>query len=222
MANADLRKEADDLEARLEAGRPGRREARERTVGQLLTSGQMTFPVGELDDVQEMFAEESDVRQLFDLEVLEQHGYRFYKGTVIGPPSWPRGAPPRLGSALQLSSAESGWASAGSGSSGGGGGSISRAEGRRQVLVSRAYVDWSDAICKLKVCTVAQERRTWMLGRFFAGGVIKSANLRKRLRQAVAEGRNPSEIELWSEDDVRADYTPEELGEGCVTSRLGP
>ena len=39
------------------------------------------------------------MRQLFDLEVLEQHGYTFDNGKVIGPPSWPRGAPPRLGSA---------------------------------------------------------------------------------------------------------------------------
>ena len=155
------------------------------------------------------------MQQLFDLEVLEQHGYTFDNGKVIGPPSWPRGAPPRLGSALHPSSAESGGASAGSGSSGGGGGSISRVEARRQVRVSRAYADWSDAIRKLKVWTVAQERRTWMLGRFFAGGVIKSANLREVVRQAVAEGRKPAEIELWSEDDVKADYTPEELGEGA-------
>ena len=218
MANDDLRKEADELEARLKAGRPGRRRAREQTVGRLLTSGRLTFPVGELPAIRQAFAKEPDVKEVFDLEVLEQHGYTFDDGddgkVVTGPPSWPRGAPPRLGSALVVSAAESGGAPAGSGSSGGGG-SVSRAEARRQVHVSRAYADWSDAIRSLEVWKLAQKRRSWMLGRFFAGDVIKNANLRKLVRKKVAENGDEAEIELWSDEDLRADYTPEELSEGA-------
>ena len=154
------------------------------------------------------------MEQLFDLEVLKQHGYTLDGKSVTGPTSWPREAPPRLRRALEASSAESGGASAESGSTGNSD-TISRAEARRQVEVSRAFADWSDAIRKLEVWTLAQERRTWMLGRFFAAGVIESAKLRAAVRQAVAEGGDKAEIELWSADDVRADYTPDELGEGA-------
>lgn len=214
MVNDDLRKAADELEARLEAGRPGRRAARERTVGRLITSGRLPFPEESLRYVRGTFEKEVDVEQLFDLAVLEQHGYKFKDGLVIGPPSWPRGAPPRLGSALEVSSPATG-AAAGSGSSGGSGGTISRAEARHQVLVSREYAAWSDAIRELEVWKAAQARRAWMLGRFFAGSIIKAADLRELVRQKVAENGNQEEIELWSEADLRADYTPQELGEGA-------
>ena len=49
----------------------------------------------------------------------------------------------------------------------------------------------------------------------FAGDVIKNANLRKLVRKKVAENGDEAEIELWSDEDLRADYTPEELSEGA-------
>ena len=214
MANDDLRKLADELEARLEAGRPGRREARERTVGRLATSGGLKFRKSELDNVRRMFREEPDV-QVLDWEVLLEHGYTDRDGIVTGPGSWPgggaagavRGRGRNVGGAPEAPAA-------GSGSSGGSG-SISRAEARRQVAVSRTHADWWDVIRGREVWTRAQERRTWMLGLFFAPGVLKSEELRAVVRRNVEAAGDAPEIELWSEDDLRADYTPIELGEGA-------
>ena len=153
------------------------------------------------------------MEDLWDLEVLEQHDWTVNDGDMVGPSLWPGGAPPRLGSALGASSPESSVASAGSGSAGGGG-SVSRAEARRQVAVSRAYAEWMNEMRQYETWQAAQKRRAWMLGQSYAGRVIKRAELRELVRQEVAKDGDEAEIELWSEDDMRADYTPAELGEG--------
>ena len=168
----------------------------------------MPFLADVVSFVRPYFESESDAAWLFDYDVLIAHGYRRDGKRVIGPPSWPGGSPPRLGA----QSSESSKASAGSAGSSGGGGTISPAEARRQIDVASTYEDWEAEVRREDFWDLCQERRAWMLGEVLADGVIASARHREVVRRLVA--KDEAEVALWSEVDIRADYSPAEVGEG--------
>ena len=219
MANNDLRRQADELEKRLEEGRPDRHQARLATVGRLMTTGRLPVTKSMITYTRERLEEQVAERaqqdlKLFDNDVLEHQGYRCrdQDGALIGPGSWPQGAPPRLGSALSWEGA-----SAGRGGDWGSGGSsapVSRSEARRQVRVSREYAAWSAGMREYRLWQESQEGRAWVFGQFFGEAVISSAEHRAIVQQEVSKEGKADQIELWSDEDLRADYTADELGEG--------
>ena len=86
------------------------------------------------------------------------------------------------------------------------------AEARRQIDVASTYEDWEAEVRREDFWDLCQERRAWMLGEVLADGVIASARHREVVRRLVA--KDEAEVALWSEVDIRADYSPAEVGEG--------
>ena len=43
---------------------------------------------------------------------------------------------------------------------------------------------------------------------------LSSSSMREWVRERVKKGGNAVEIELWTEEMLRRDYSPKELGEG--------
>ena len=80
--------------------------------------------------------------------------------------------------------------------------------------MTRNYADWRTQIRGFDVWTASQERRAWLFGRVVVMGQLAQPDARKSIRRRVAEGGDADEIEIWSEDDLRADYTPQQLGAG--------
>ena len=65
----------------------------------------------------------------------------------------------------------------------------------------------------------AQERRKLFLGRAVLPNVLKSPESIETMRRIAAKGGDAAEIELWSDEDLRADYTPAPVGlEGASKS----
>ena len=54
-----------------------------------------------------------------------------------------------------------------------------------------------------------------MLGEFFGRDVISTPRVLELLRREVEKGGDTAEIELWSDGDMKGDYTPSELGTGA-------
>ena len=210
--NDDLRQLADELAEKLRADRPRRRSARELTIGRLITSGRLRIAAASLPMIAAKYDAKPRLKRMLDREVLEEQGYTIDGDYLVGPSSWPRGAPPRFGGVLEAPSAKAGGDTAGQGSSGGG--TVSRADIRRQVVVSREYAEWSEGLRDHETWVNAQECRTWVFGEYFAAKVLGNSKLVGLVRQEVAQDGDPEEIELWTDADLRGDYTAAELGEG--------
>ena len=215
MKNDDLRKQADELEARLTAGRDGRHAARLSTVGRLFTSGLLWLATADVVYVRNAYEAAGDEwasdAMLLSNEVLEAHGYRV-KGAgeredegeceqMTGPTCWPGGAPPRLGSALEIGP------SASATPAGGGGppAPISRLEAWRQVGVCRKYADWHDAITEHDIWQESQLRRAWMIGNGIGPMVIADFQMRALVQRLVE--LDESDGELWIDPQMTADYS---------------
>ena len=207
MSPDDLRRVADDLEERLKNGQPGRHQARAMTVGHLVVSGKLPISTRDLARVRRASAQEPDGAQLLSQDLLDLHGYKVDDGQLIGPSSWPGGAPGEA-----PAQHDEGASPGAVGESGGG--TISRDEARRQIGVAQDYADWAAEVRRFDVWTQAQERRALLFGRAFAGPLIARPNMREWIRSVVAKGGDEAEIELWSDADLRADYNPADLGEG--------
>ena len=214
----DLRRMADDLEAQLAAGRPARHDARARTVGRLVVSGRITeLHVSRIEEARKAAAQDPDPQtarsnlQVLDLELLRIQGYTFKDGTFTGPSSPPGGDP---GAAPEQHDA----ASPGAAGGGGGGGTITRSEARRRVQMVRNMIrddeEWRAAVRVFDVWTQCQEQRALLLGPVVLPYVLERPKLLGFVRREVADGGDAAEVELWSEDDIHADYTAAELGEG--------
>ena len=78
----------------------------------------------------------------------------------------------------------------------------------------RDDADWRAAVRGFDVWTRCQEHRAVLLGQVVLPHVLARPDLLGFVRRAVAEGGDEAEIALWSEDDIRADYSAEELGAG--------
>ena len=58
----------------------------------------------------------------------------------------------------------------------------------------------------------AQNRRALFIGRFVLPSYLRDPGLLANTRRRVAESGNEVHVELWSDEDLEADYTPAELG----------
>lgn len=208
MAHEDLRSLADRVEKRLDAGRPDRHRARQRWFGELCTTGRYALParvVRALRDELRRAGQDQDAG-LFEPDVLGTHHYSVTAdGDLVGPGSWPRAAP-RLEAVLAIERAESGGKSAANGGSDGDGSStISRAEARRQVSVSREYAAWSDAVRAKDVWERSQARRATVIADVFTADLFHSP-IGAKLRKLAAEDPDPGVRELWSPAELARDY----------------
>ena len=95
-----------------------------------------------------------------------------------------------------------------------GGGTVSRSDARRRIQLTRDYANWRTEIRGFDIWTACQERRAWLFGRVVVMDHLEQVEKREEIRRRVAEGGDAEAIELWSEDDIRADYTPQQLGAG--------
>ena len=206
--NDDLRQQADELEARLAAGRDRRHKARLHLVGRLFTSGSLWLPTSEIvfarEGLERGGEESAEDAHLLSLEVLAAHGYDVRgagdEEEMTGPTCWPRGALPRLGSALVI-------APSATPADGGGGppARISRVEARRQVQVCRAYADWHDAIADHDTWQRSQARRAWLIGNWCGPLAIKHS--RWKLQRLVLVDGEEGEADLWADAEMDADYS---------------
>ena len=63
------------------------------------------------------------------------------------------------------------------------------------------------------IWTEAQERRSLFFGRYLLAEVVLSKpSMRAWVQKRVEEGGDPREIKLWLDEELRADYTPAQLG----------
>lgn len=91
---------------------------------------------------------------------------------------------------------------------------IRAGEARHRIAQVAAWENWAAEMRRADIWTQAQERRALLFGRFFLADVLSQPPWRKWVRDDLAKRGRAAEIELWSEANVRADYTPRELGEG--------
>ena len=203
----DLRRNAAALEKRIEEGKPGRILARRMTVGRSITSGAVPVPVETLVITRTTSAKHADSEQLLSVDMLQQHGYQLIDNQLIGPSSWPGGAP---GDAPAWH--DDGASPGAAGESGGG--SISLGEAHRQIKVSRDYADWAAEVRREDIWSLAQERRSLFFGVVLLDVWLSEASSREWVRGKVEQGRDAVEIELWSEKELRRDHSPAALGEG--------
>ena len=220
VGDDDLRRMADDLEAQINAGQPGRYVLRMLTVGSLVVSGKLQLHVTVLEKAREAAAQDSDKKTaksdlaLLDRELLRLHEYRFNGDQLTGPSSPPGGDPGDAPEPQDEGASPSPGAAGESGSGGGGGGTVSRSAARREIKRARDYADWRAQVRGFDVWTQCQARRAWLFGRVHVSDVLSQPAKRERVRRRVDEGGDADEIALWSEDDVCSDYTPKELGAG--------
>ena len=218
MWDDDLRS-ADDLEAQIRAGQPDRHAARTRIVGRLVASGKLSLHVQDMQAARKKANQEPDAKKrksdakILDRENLVLHGYRFKGGEITGPSSAPGGDPGEAPEQHEGVSPSPG-AAGESGSGGGGGGTVSRSDARRRIQLTRDYADWRTQIRGFDIWTACQERRAWLFGGVVVMAHLEQPGRREEVRRRVAEGGDAEEIELWSEDDIRADYSAQQLGEG--------
>ena len=219
MADDDLLSIADDLEAQIRAGQPVRHAARKIIVGRLIVSGKLTLHVKTLQDARKKVEHEPDAKiresdaKILDREHLIVQGYVFKDDEITVPSSAPGGDPGEAPEQHEGVSPSFG-AAGESGSGGGGGGTVSRGEARRRVQLTRIYADWRTQIRGFDIWTACQERRGWLFGRVVVMSWLEKPDWRAVVRDIVAEGGDADEIALWSEDDILADYTPQQLGAG--------
>ena len=212
MDDRRLRKLAEDIEAQIQAGRPGRHDARAMTIGRYAVSGRWLIPIPleYLPGVRKASAQERDAEQLLSRELLELHGYRFDGGKLTGPSSAPGGTPGD--EPAQHDQGEG--ASAGAGQSGSGGGTISPGEARLVIGQIQDIEDWRMEMRRFDIWTQAQERRSLFFGRYLVAEALSRPSSRAWVQNRVAEDGDATEIELWSDKELLADYSSAELGEG--------
>ena len=219
MADDDLRSLADDLEAQIRAGQPDRHAARTMIVGRLVASGKLSLHVQDMQAARKKANQEPDAKKrksdakILDRENLVLHGYRFKGGEITAPSSAPGGDPGEAPEQHQGVSPSPG-AAGESGSGGGGGGTVSRSDARRRIQLTRDYANWRTEIRGFDIWTACQERRAWLFGGVVVMDHLEQPGRREEVRRRVAESGDAEAIALWSEDDIRADYTPQQLGEG--------
>ena len=176
----------------------------------MLTSGKWRCYVDLLELAVTVSDHEPDVHQLLNRDLLELHHWRFDGKYVIPPSKWPGDAP------LEAPGPDDG---AEASSDGGGGGTISRRDARREIRAVWDYEDWAAEMRQYDIWTQAQERRKLFLGRAVLPNVLKSPESIETMRRIAAKGGDAAEIELWSDEDLRADYTPAPVGlEGASKS----
>ena len=205
----DLLRMAESLEERLKEGRPGRHDARAMTIGRMVVSGKLPILTRDLVCVRTASAREPDAERLLSQTRLDIDGYKVDGGMLTGPSSWPGEAP---GEAPAPAQHDEGASPGAVGESGGG--TISRAEVRRQIGITKDYATWAAEVRRFDIWTQAQERRALLFGRALVRARLARPDKREWIRSVVAEGGDEAEIELWSDEDLRADYTLAELGEG--------
>ena len=207
MANTDLRREADALEARIEAARPGRHRTRIWRVGKMVTEGRVLVSVDRLEAIArdlEEAGEEARARSI-DIRLLEQHGYGLDvqdgKRFIAGPRGYPGGGPPPAPGSVFGGSEES--------SSGGTGGGTDSGQGTtgeawRQVEVTRDFAEWQAEVRKRDVWDLCQEDRIWTFGEAFLRPSVEG--WLGLVRAEVASEGDPVEVGLWSGVELRRDY----------------
>ena len=207
MDDLRLRKMAENLEEQIQKGLPARHDARAMTVGQLVASGKLPIKLEHLPDIRIASAKERDAEQLLSREMLELHDYRFDGGQLIGPSSAPGGKPGD-------EPAQNGQASAGAtGQSGSGGGTVSPGEARVLIGEIQDIETWRTEMRRFDIWEQAQDRRALFFGRYLLAEVVLSQPpMRAWVQKQVEEGGDPIEIKLWLDEELRADYTPAQLG----------
>ena len=209
MANDDLRVRAATLEKRIEAGRPGRHRARQYALGTLVTTGLLALPFEVLEVLQQWVKGDQGAR-LLSSGMLEQQGYEVIRDDdgafLCGPKGYPEGPTPQPGSMLPVEDDSA--AATGTG----GPGSLSGA--RRQVMVSCAYADWAAFVRRRDVWDQYQEQRAWVLGELLLVGYVRGP--RQKVQRLLRDG-DPVEAELWSDDELQADY-PDGVGLGMTST----
>ena len=217
-ALSPLREEAEAIKRQLEEGKPARHQARVRALGGLLVSGRFAVPLRTVNELRRSFEAKGEkfalMAQVFGLAAMEQQGWRADPkdgDRLVGPGSHPAGAPPRLGTALPAAADEP--SPSGGGGGGSSGGPVSRAEARRQIAVREEHARWSEGLREHEEWRRWQALRARGLGEYFVSRVLASAASRREVHECVRETGDAGEIELWSDEDLRADYSPDELGE---------
>ena len=195
-------------------------------AGRLIVSGKLTLHVKTLQNARKKADQEPDAKlRESDAKILNRghltlHGYQFKDGLITGPSSAPGGDPGEAPEQHDEGVSPSPGAAGESGSGGGGGGTVSRSDARRRIQLTRDYADWRTEIRGFDIWTECQERRAWLFGRVVVMVWLAQPDSRTVVRDKVAEGGDAEEIALWSEDDIRADYTPQAVGGGgSVMSR---
>lgn len=213
-ALSPLREEAEAIQRQLEEGKPARHRARMRTVGRLIVSGRFTIRLDAVGRLRRQLEEAGEdlAAQVLGLAAMEQQGW-VQKGELLsGPKTYPGGgAPPRLGTALPAAADEP--SPSGGGGGGSSGGPVSRAEARRQIAVRDEYAVWSEGLRRHEEWQRCQALRARSLGEEFLSGLLRIVGRRRQVQEAVRETGEDGEVELWSDEDLRADYSPAELGE---------
>ena len=97
-------------------------------------------------------------------------------------------------------------------SAGGGGGTVSRSAARREIKAIRTWTEWAAEVRSKDLWEWAQNRRALFIGRFVLPSYLRDPGLLANTRRRVAESGNEVHVELWSDEDLEADYTPAELG----------
>ena len=200
---------AESLEERLKEGRPGRHDARAMTIGRMFVSGKLPMSTRNLEHVR-VSAREPDAELLLSQTRLDVDGYKFDGGMLTGPSSWPGEAP---GEAPAPAQHDEGASPGAVGESDGG--TISRAEARRQIGITKDYATWAAEVRRVDIWTQAQERRALLFGRAFVRAMLARPDKRELIRSVVEEGGDAAEVDLWSDEDLSADYTVAELGKGA-------
>ena len=206
----DLRQEANELEARIKAGRPGRDRDRQLILGRLVTSGRLRIPMAAVHYLQEDSDLTDSQRRQVSVGMLEQHGYRTKvrdgKSMLRGPSEYPEGPAPFPGSVIPDGGAAT--------STGGGGGEgSSMADARQELQVRRDYEKWSTYVRRRDIWEGCQEDRALVFGQVLLMNTIQKADVRKFVQQNLSG----TDAELWSDAELRADYpaSAAALGEGA-------
>ena len=208
MDDLRLRKMAEDLEAQIRKGHPARNDARAMTVGRLVASGTWPISLKHLPDIRIASAQERDAEQLLSREMLDLHEYKFSGGKLIGPSSPPGGKP-----GDEPAQNDQGTSASGAGRSGSGGGTVSPGEARVLIGEIQDIETWRTEMRRFDIWTDAQERRSLFFGRYLlADSVLSIPSTRAWVQKRVEEDGDPGEIRLWLDEELRADYTPAQLG----------
>ena len=205
MDDLRLRKMAEDLEEQIRKGQPARNDARAMTVGRLVASGKFPIPLDRLPKIRIDSAQERDAEQLLSREMLELHEYKFIGGELVGPSSPPGGKP-----GDEPAQNDQG---ASAGQSGSGGGTVSPGEARVLIGEIQDIETWRTEMRRFDIWEQAQDRRALFFGRYLLAEVVLSKPpMRAWVQKQVEEGGDPGEIRLWLDEELRADYTPAQLG----------
>lgn len=197
---------AHDLEAQIRKGHPARNDARAMTVGKFVASGTWPISLKLLPDIRIASAQERDAEQLLSQEILDLHEYKFSDGKLTGPSSSPGGKP-----GDEPAQNDQG---ASSGTGGSSGGTVSPGEARVLIREIQDIETWRTEMRRFDIWTQAQGRRALFFGRYLlADSVLSIPSTRAWVQKRVEEDGDPGEIRLWLDEELRADYSPAQLGD---------